>query len=95
MKNYFKKKNINDDLKYVVPIEEFFDIISESRQAIGHGGRNKMRYYLNKKYIFLCIAVEILATMCTICDGKKRQKNAGLAVKPITIKDFNVRGQVD
>lgn len=40
-----------DDLKYILPIKEFFDIIAESDQDTGHGG-----YILRTRFykILLC-----------------------------------------
>lgn len=33
--------------------------------------------------------------MCKVCNLKKNQKHAGIIVKPIKSKDFNVREQMD
>jgi len=39
-----------NDFKYYVFNEELFNIINDTHLPIGHGGRNRMGYGLNKKY---------------------------------------------
>lgn len=89
------KQKTLDDIIYVTPIEEFFDKIDEQHKATGHGGRDKVLHNLKKKCNIPKLAVQIYGELCTTCNLKKTQKHAGLVVKPIISKDFNVRGQVD
>lgn len=90
-----RSKSDDDNFIYVTPIEEFFDKIDEQHKATGHGGRDKMLHNLKMKYNIPRVAVEVYSELCTTCNLKKTQKYAGLVVKPITSKDFNVRGQID
>lgn len=44
------------DFKYYVANEDFFDIIHEIYLAIGHGGRNRMVQELKRKYKNIILA---------------------------------------
>lgn len=85
----------DENLIYVAAYEEFYDRIDEQHKATGHGGRDKILYNLKRKYNIPRMAVEIYGQLCKTCNLKKTQKHAGLVIKPIISKDFNVRGQVD
>ena len=40
-------------------------------------------------------AVEVFVSLCKVCNLKKSQQLKGVVVRPITMKDFNHRGQVN
>ncbi|CAI6358245.1 unnamed protein product [Macrosiphum euphorbiae] len=75
--------NEGNDLKYYVFNEELFNIIHDTHLTIGHGGRNRMEYELNKKYknitresimlyLNLCISVnKIINELCNMWEDLK------------------------
>lgn len=46
-----KKKSDSDTVVTIVPTENFYHILREIHQSIGHGGRDKMLYSLKTKYL--------------------------------------------
>lgn len=90
-----KRKTHDDPLVQILPIDEYYDILTEFHKSTGHGGRDKMIFGLRKKYSIPRPIVEIFVKLCKFCNCKKSLPKKGIIVRPITSKDFNVRGQVD
>ncbi|CAH2001414.1 unnamed protein product [Acanthoscelides obtectus] len=38
------------DVRYVIPVEEMFDILTICHRSIGHGGRDRMKTKMSKQY---------------------------------------------
>ncbi|XP_068229392.1 KRAB-A domain-containing protein 2-like [Palaemon carinicauda] len=82
---------------YSVSIKEMFDIVKSAHISTGHGGRDRMLKELQKKYANIQTkAVELFKSLCQECQKKqKRPMTKGVVVRPILIKKFSSRGQVD
>lgn len=63
--------NEGNDLKYYVFNEELFNIIHDTHLTIGHGGRNRMEYELNKKYKNITReSIMLYLNLCISCQKK-------------------------
>lgn len=91
------EKNVDvDEVKYFIPVEEMFDILHTIHQNTGHGGRDKMRHEILKKYANITTEIiMIYLSLCKACYLKRSKKRKGLTVKPILHTQFNSRSQVD
>ncbi|XP_051165171.1 KRAB-A domain-containing protein 2-like [Leptopilina boulardi] len=90
-----KRSSGSDDLVYMVPFEEYYTKLMEAHTQTGHGGRDRMIYYMKKKWRIPRNACEIFNNLCETCNLKKSSKRKGVVVKPIISHGFNARGQVD
>lgn len=45
-----KRKNDSDELIYIVPSEDYFPKVWEAHVQTGHGGRDRMVYYMKKRW---------------------------------------------
>ena len=93
-----KKQNSDtDEIKYYVPLEQMFDVITRAHIATGHGGRDKMSKEIRKKYANITDDVlTLFKSFCTECElKKKRPTTKGTVVRPLLTKEFRSRGQVD
>lgn len=79
----------------MTPMEEYHEKIEKAHHNTGHGGRDKIIYYLKNNSFIPRSAISLFLEMCETCNSKKSGRNLGVVVKPIISKDFNVRGQVD
>jgi len=82
-----------NDFKYYVFNEELFNIINDTHLAIGHGGRNRMEYELNKKY--KNITRESIVLYLNLCQKKGSTAKKGLVVKALISNELNSRCQID
>lgn len=83
-------------IRYVLPIEEMFDVLVNAHQATGHGGRDRMWAEVAPKYSsFTKETINIFTSLCESCQAKKSKIRRGLVVKPILQTEFNSRCQVD
>jgi hypothetical protein len=76
--------------------EGLFNILHEIHLSIGHGGRNRMEYEINKK--FKNITRETITSylnFCESCERKGSTVKKGLVVKPIISSEMNSRCQID
>jgi len=89
--------NEGNDLKwYYVFNEELFNIIHDTHLIIGHGGRNRMEYELNKKYKNITReSIMLYLNLCKSCQKKGSTAKKGLVVKPIISNELNSRCQID
>ncbi|CAI6360566.1 unnamed protein product [Macrosiphum euphorbiae] len=88
--------NEGNDLKYYVFNEELFNIIHDTHLTIGHGGRNRMEYELNKKYKNITReSIMLYLNLCISCQKKGSTAKKGLVVKPIISNELNSRCQID
>jgi len=80
-----------------VTIEDSYDIIKRAHIATGYGGRDRMKCNLGAKYANITKeALELFKSYCITCQEKrKRNKTAGIVVKPLLSSEFNSRRQVD
>eukprot|EP00102_Acyrthosiphon_pisum_P014946 XP_008185264.1 PREDICTED: KRAB-A domain-containing protein 2-like [Acyrthosiphon pisum] len=73
-----------------------FDILNSVHKSIGHGGRDRMLFELNKKYKNITQAdVKLYLNLCIPCQQKKKSQQKGIVVKLIVFNDFNSRCQID
>ena len=60
-----------EKVKYFLPMEEIFDVIESSHISIGHGGRDRMKQEISKKYANITIdMINIYLAMCETCQKK-------------------------
>ncbi|XP_060858218.1 KRAB-A domain-containing protein 2-like isoform X1 [Metopolophium dirhodum] len=88
--------NQNENVKLYVMIEEIFDYLHEIHISIGHGGRDRMLYEINKRYKNITQSdVKQYLDLCIPCQQKKKSQKKGIVVKPMVFEDFNSRCQID
>ena len=90
-----KRKKIDDPLIYLVPFENIYDKLLEAHIQTGHGGRDRMHYYVKKKWVISKNSCAIFAAICQTCNRKRAAPVKNVVVKLILSDGFNVRGQVD
>ncbi|XP_044269708.1 KRAB-A domain-containing protein 2-like [Tribolium madens] len=90
-----KRLKNNDNIIYVTPYEDLFEILYSTHIAVGHGCRDKMILALKFNYQISRPVVEIFLQCCEVCHKKKVNKHANLVTKPIVSKEFCSRGQID
>ena len=79
----------------MVAYEDLFDILSDYHaNKTGHSGRIKTIHALGRKYYILWPPIEIFNSCCRSCN-EKEPENRKVVVRPIILKDFGERGQVD
>ena len=89
--------------KYIVALEDLFDVILNAHIACGHGGVRRTLFHLkniDKIGNITKEQVTLFVSLCFICKkkvqmGKNLQKKNGKLVKPIISRGFNHRIQVD
>ncbi|XP_047497850.1 KRAB-A domain-containing protein 2-like [Penaeus chinensis] len=96
---YYILQNSSDQESrvYYVTIEDTYDIIKRAHFATGHGRRDKMKRNLREKYVNITKeSLELFKSYCITCQEKrKRNKTAGVVLKPPLSSEFISRGQVD
>lgn len=90
-----KRKNESDPFVYLLPYEDFYPKLVEAHTQTGHGGRDKMLYYIKKKWKIPRSACELFVKCCEFCNRKRSVPQKGVVVRPILSNGFNSRGQVD
>jgi len=66
--------NQNENVKLYVMIEEIFVYLHEIHISIGHGGRNRMLYEINKRYKNITQSdVKKYSDLCILCQQKKKK----------------------
>ena len=92
-----RRKSHDDEIKYLVCLEDMYCVAKKIHFAVIHGRRDKMIKEANKKYANVAIeALELFKEQCEECQLKKRRTaSKGIVVKPIISKEFNYRGQID
>lgn len=77
-------------------MDELFNIIKESHQSTGHGGRQVTLRLINEKYSNITQEiVTLFIDGCENCQLKKNKVRKGIVVKPIVSNNLNSRCQVD
>ncbi|CAH0698500.1 unnamed protein product [Spodoptera exigua] len=91
----FKRRTDTVPVVRILPREDYFVTLLELHKTCGHGGRDKMlsnikhlKYYVPKK------AVEILLSLCPVCESKRNLSSGGVA-QNIRSSDSESSGQVD
>ncbi|XP_037794123.1 uncharacterized protein LOC119589598 [Penaeus monodon] len=89
-----KRKSVGESPVYYVTMDTY-DIIKKAHIATRHGGRDRMN--LGAKYADITKeALELSKSYRSTCQEKrKRNKTAGIVVKPLLSSEFNSHGQVD
>lgn len=86
----------NPKIKYYCSYESLFDVLFDTHQAIGHGGRDRMIKEVNRRYKNVSQKeIRIFLTLCEPCQRKKCGTQKGVVVKPIISHHLNSRCQVD
>ncbi|CAF1013044.1 unnamed protein product [Brachionus calyciflorus] len=96
-KKVIKKRENNEDIRFLVPFEHLFDTIYRIHLQVGHKCRDVMMPACKKNHLNLSVdMINIFNNTCQQClMNKKRNKTTGLVVKPILSKNFNSRAQMD
>lgn len=91
-----KRKNPEvDPIIRFVPYENCYDKLLEAHLQTGHGGRDRMLYYMKNKWLISKNTCKLFVSMCKICNRKRAAVRKSVVVKPILSEHFNSRGQVD
>lgn len=88
----------DDNILYTATKENALAIIKKIHTSIGHKGEKNTYKKIKEKYAnILRTIISELISQCERCTEKlkKREIRPGLVIKPITVKDFNERVQVD
>lgn len=76
--------------------DELFDVLRSTHTDIGHGGRNRMKFELKKKYANVTVeTIMLFLSLCIPCQKKSAIPKRGLVSKPILQSAFNSRAQID
>lgn len=66
---------VNGQLLYYVVLEELFDILYDTHAFVGHGGRDRMRTELQKRYKNITVQdIQTFLNLCERCLQKKKPK---------------------
>ena len=86
-----------DPIIYYISIEDTYDAIKRAHIATGHGGRDRMRKELNKKYENITEGdILLFKSYCKECQKKRKLPSIkGVAVRPLLSSEFNSRAQID
>ncbi|XP_046981447.1 KRAB-A domain-containing protein 2-like [Schistocerca americana] len=85
-----------EPMKYYVCVEEIFDIIEAVHEALGHGGRDRLKVETSRKYANITVEmINIYPPMCETCQRKRSIKKRGHVSKPILHSEMNSCCQVD
>ncbi|XP_023236274.1 KRAB-A domain-containing protein 2-like [Centruroides sculpturatus] len=88
-------KKEDGEIRYYICYEDLFNILEETRVAVGHGGSTRMLKECNRKY--KNVTVEATMTYLKLCQPfqKKQILKKGIVVRPILHSEMNSRCQVD
>lgn len=90
-----KRSNESEPIVYMVATEDYYDKLLEAHVQTGHGGRDKILYYLKEKFRIPKVASEIFVKCCQTCNRKRAAPKKGVVIKPIVTEGFNSRVQID
>lgn len=93
----FEKLVSKNGNKVLATKETVFKTVKDVHTACGHKGDRKTHQKICEEYANITRKiVESFIRQCERCTEKlKKKEKKGLVVRPITVKDFNARGQVD
>lgn len=91
----FKRKNDTENIVEVVPVEEYFEILTKVHENTGHGKRDKMIASLKDEFYIPRPYVEQFLTLCETCASAVSFPRKGIVTKPIVSTDYLSRGQAD
>jgi hypothetical protein len=61
-----------ETVRYFLQAEEIFDVIESAHVAIGHGGRDRLKKEVSRKYANVTIEmINIFLSMCETCQKEK------------------------
>ncbi|XP_060800680.1 KRAB-A domain-containing protein 2-like [Amyelois transitella] len=87
-----KKKDSDDPIVRVIPIEQYFDLINQFHIELNHCGRDKICQVIKNKYYVQKKAIEIYIALCPVCELKRsNQKNNA----KLRAASFNNSGQLE
>ncbi|XP_046988642.1 KRAB-A domain-containing protein 2-like [Schistocerca americana] len=85
-----------EPLKYYLRVDEIFDIVEAVHQAVGHGGRDRLKVETSRKYANITVEmINIYLSICETCQSKRSIKKMGHLSKPTLHSEMNSRCQVD
>ena len=85
-----KLVTIIESVKYYLPAEEIYYVIEAAHIAAGHGGREKIRKEIGRKYAIITREmVKLFLSMCEACHLKKSKKRKGVVSKSILHNEMN------
>lgn len=59
-----KRISVDQPIIYIIPIEQYFNVLLECHRNAGHGGRDKMIFALKNKYNIPRKAIEVFISLC-------------------------------
>lgn len=90
-----KRGNKSQPLIFKISIEDYYEKLLDAHVDTGHGGRDRVIYQIENKFIISKPACAIFVSLRKVCSRKKAKPKSGVVIKPILSDGFNVRGQVD
>ena len=83
-------------IKCYVQKEDIFDVIHDTHQAIGHGGRNRMMKETQTKHKDITAeSIMFYLSLCVPCLEKSKVSKKVLVIKPVIFSEMSSRAQVD
>ncbi|XP_045135274.1 SCAN domain-containing protein 3-like [Portunus trituberculatus] len=87
-------KSDKDEIRYYLPASEIFDVIKTSHLAIGHGGQDKLKCEIVKRYANITTdMIALFLSLCEVCQSKKTKKKKGLVSKSVLHSELNINSQ--
>jgi hypothetical protein len=85
-----------ETVRYFLPAEEIFDVIESAHVATGHGGRNRLKKEVSRKYANVTIEmINIFLSVCETCQKKESKKREDLVCKSVLHSEMNSCCQLD
>ena len=84
------------EINYYCAFENLFDILSDVHKELAHGGRDRMKKEVDRKYQNITGAkIKLILNLCKVCQEKRLGRRKGLIVKPILSPYFTSRCQIE
>lgn len=89
-----------EGVRYYVHDEELFSVLREAHLAIGHGGRDRMKKHVQRKYVNVTRAeIRLFLQLCVPCRQKRKSGHKSITTttttKPMLFCSLSSRCQVD
>lgn len=90
-----KRHSETDPYLEIICVEDYYDTLLSTHLKLQHAGRDKLKAYMSDRNNICLWVIRIFVKLCPYCQRSKRVKRKGLVVRPIILKQFQARGQID